>query len=122
MPMTRSGGSQLMDAIEECEDALALVKDEADRDLADDGVLDVEKAQRFFEKLRATQQALRLVAQRGMATDQSLCLIRGLAHSGDIMAPQVQRSFREFTQDRQRLDAHAPVVLVVSEVMTSAAD
>lgn len=103
MPMTRRGASELLDAIDHHGEAVTRTGLTL-RTALMDGVLDETELvaiDRCLDEMTATYQQ---VGHDGMAIDQALVLIRGLAHAGDITAPQIQRSFREFTQDRQRLD------------------
>ncbi len=121
MPMTRRGTSRLLDTIDDHGAAVTRTSLTL-RTALMDGVIDASELVALDQCLGEMAATYAVVTSNGETIDQTLTLIRGLAHSGDIMAPQVQRSFREFTQDRQRLDALAPVVVAMSEVMTSAAD
>ncbi len=109
MPMTRRGTSILLDTIDEHGAAVTRTSLTLRTALLDGAIDPAEQIaiDRCLDDMQATYQ---LVSRNGDTLDQTFTMIRGLAHAADIMAPQVQRSFREFTQDRQRLDASVPAV------------
>ena len=118
MPMTRRGTSELLDAIDDHGEAVTRTGLTL-RTALMDGVIDPAELVAIDRCLDEMTATYRRVGHDGLAIDQALVLIRGLAHAGDITAPQVQRSFREFTQDRERLDR---AIAVQDEVTNCVAD
>lgn len=108
MAGTRRGTSELLDTIDEHGAAvnrtsLTLRTALMDGVVDDSELVDID---RCLAEMLATYQR---VNRDGLTIDATFALVRTLAHTGNIRAPQVKRSYRELTTDLDRLDGIVPV-------------